>query len=166
MIGERATVTATAIGVVALLLSLAAPASATSDHDTKDPGNHKVTETDPGQTAAAEDPPSTRNDQDDVEKPAPEPPDSPDPPHARVLSAPTRPDGNTSDGGFEAGHDKCRKTKDRRLQPWCTDPGAGWLSSTTLRGVPNGDFTREMCEANRYRPSLGCEKFGLSGDQR
>src|SRR5262245_12534525 len=97
VIGERATVTAAAIGVVALLLSLAAPASATSDHDTKDPGNHKVTETEPGHTAAAEDPPSTRNDQDDVEKPAAEPPDSRDPPHARVLSAPAPAGGNISD---------------------------------------------------------------------
>jgi hypothetical protein len=62
---------------------------------------------------------------------------------------------------WEPGHDRCKKQKgNRRLLPWCTDPGAGWVGSTTLRVRPNATAPTGMCDAIGARPSPVCQKSG------
>jgi hypothetical protein len=141
-----------AVGLVVISIVLAAPAAATGRHDLTGPDSTTATESSNGEAAAAEDPsPATDDMESGAEQPAASPPVTPDLPTA------SPPDGNSSIAALDAGHDKCKNMKkDRRLLPWCTDPNSGWMSASTMRAASTGGFTREMCEANGYRPSVRC----------
>jgi hypothetical protein len=129
------TVSAAAAGLVALSLTMAAPASADGPHHGHRTGDGHTTSDTGGHGAHESDASAQRR-----EAAAPS---------ASASSTPDRP-------VFPTGHDKCRKTKHRRLLPWCADPGAGWLGETTLRGVSTGKFSRDLCLAARYQATVGC----------
>jgi hypothetical protein len=130
-----AIVTTTAIGLTAVSLVLAAPASATDLHGTDGPANHTATSAsqERDESVGGWSERSTRDGVDYVGKVATDPsvgepataaePDTADPEASEV---------------WLPGHDKCKRPKGkRRLLPWCTDPAGGWIGSTTLRAQSN-----------------------------
>jgi hypothetical protein len=135
------------IGLIAMSFVMAAPAAAD--------GRQGTDSTDQAATSASDDPAdrsesssghSEHNGADDVPSPAADP----SPPEAL---APWE----------EPGHDRCKKQKgNRRLLPWCTDSGAGWVGSTTLRVRPNAAAPPGMCDAIGFRPSPVCQRVGPS----
>ena len=113
--------TVAAIGLTALSLTLAAPAAATRPHGTDGTGNHTA-------NGATQEPIDRTEDStpqlDNADDPTADPP---------VAELPTG-----SDPGPAAGHDKVQRPKGHRgFLPWCTDPAAGWMGSTTHRAEPS-----------------------------
>jgi len=123
--------TATAIGLVAMSLVLAAPVSATDPH-----GNHgfaKQTATSASheriKSAGSSSRVSTRDGVDNAGKVATDP--SVGEPATAAQSDTTDPEASEA---WLPGHDKCKRRKGNRpFLPWCTDPAAGWIGSTTHR---------------------------------
>jgi hypothetical protein len=114
---RRWIVAAAAIGLTALSVALAAPASAHGSHDGGDIRHHHTSisavheQADGAKTST---PPSTNTQNAAVDPPASNPP---------TGSMPILP-----------GHDKCKAQKDGAPgPPWCTDPSAGWEQSTLHR---------------------------------
>jgi hypothetical protein len=140
-ITDCAIVTTTAIGLTAVSLVLAVPASATDPHGTDGPANHVATTASHkrDESVGGSSQRSRRDGVDNVGKVATDPsvgepataaePDTADPEAPEV---------------WLPGHDKCKRHKgNMRLLAWCTDPGAGWIGSTTYRAennpaIPNG----------------------------
>jgi hypothetical protein len=115
--GAARWIVAAAIGLTALSVSLAAPASAHGSHDGGDI-RHRHTSTsavheqaDGAKTSTS---PSSNTQNAALDPPASNPP---------TGSMPILP-----------GHDKCKAQKDGAPgPPWCTDPSAGWEQSTLHR---------------------------------
>lgn len=165
MVNETSFVAAAAALLVALPFVLAAPAAATAHHHTDKHGNHShgnssASEGGRGERAGAERPsrPPTHDGHNNADKLAAHPPVVPDP----TTSTPSRTTSASDTVEAFVAHNKCKRYKHRRLLPWCTDPYSGWMGSTTLRGISNGSFTREMCKDNGYRPSVGCHSVRRS----
>jgi hypothetical protein len=111
-------VAAAAIGLTALSVALAAPASAHGSHDGGDTRHHHTAtgavhqQADGAKKSTS---PSSNTQNAAVDPPASNPP---------TGSMPL----------FLAGHDKCKAQKDGAPgPPWCTDPAAGWVQSTLHR---------------------------------
>lgn len=116
-------VAAAAIGLTALSVALAAPASAHGSHDGGDTRHHHTATSAVHQQAGgakkSTSPSST------TQNAAVDPPASNLPTASMPLLLP--------------GHDKCKAQKDGAPgPPWCTDPGAGWEQSTLHRA--DGSF--------------------------
>jgi hypothetical protein len=149
-LSDCAIVTATAIGLIAVSLVLAAPASA-DPHGTDGPANHTATSgsQERNESVGGSSQRSRRDGVANVGKVATDPsvgepataaePDTADPEASEV---------------WLPGHDKCKRRKgNMRLLPWCTDPAAGWIGSTTHRAEnippnPNG-----ICDASSLHPA-------------
>jgi hypothetical protein len=113
----RRIVAAAAIGLTALSVALAAPASAHGSHDGGDIRHHHTStsavheQADGAKTSTS---PSSAAQNAALDPPASNPP---------TGSMPILP-----------GHDKCKAQKDGAPgPPWCTDPSAGWEQSTLHR---------------------------------
>jgi hypothetical protein len=141
----RSIVTVATTGLTAMAFAMAAPASADGRHGTASTDNQAATSAsheraDPSERSSGH---SGHHGADDVPSPAADP----SPPEVLGL--------------WEPGHDRCKKQKgSRRLLPWCTDPGAGWVGSTTLRLRPNAAAPSGMCDAIGFRPSPVCQRVG------
>jgi hypothetical protein len=138
-------VTVSTTGLTAMSLVMAAPASANGGHGTDGSDSQTATSASHERADLSERSPdySRHNGADDLPSPAA------DPSTSETLVP------------WEAGHDRCKKQKgNRRLLPWCTDPGAGWVGSTTLRVRPNAAAPPGMCDAIGFRPSLVCRRVG------
>ncbi len=111
-------VAAAAIGLTALSVALAAPASAHGSHDDGDIRHHLTA------TSAVEGRP-------DGAKRSPLPSSNTD------NAAVDAPAGNPPTGSMpevRPGHDKCKALKGGLPgPPWCNDPSAGWMQSTLYR---------------------------------
>jgi hypothetical protein len=153
-IADCAIVTTTAIGLTAVSLVLAAPASATDPHGTDGPANHTATSAsqERDESVGGSSQRSRRDGVDNVGKVAIDPsigepasaaePDTADPEASEV---------------WLPGHDKCKRRKgNRRLLPWCTDPGAGWIGSTTHRAENIPATPHGICDASSLHPASRC----------
>lgn len=135
--------TVAAIGLTALSVVLAARAAAAGPHGTEGTGNHTATGAtqEPADGAEGSTPQS-----DNTEDPAADPP---------AGELPTGPD-----PGPAAGHDKCKRPKGLRgFPPWCTDPAAGWMGSTTHRAqasYPSTPSAKGICDAGSLHPWSRC----------
>jgi len=57
------------------------------------------------------------------------------------------------------GHDKCKRRRGLRSLPlWCTDPGAGWMDSTTYRAQNDPGNPVGICDAISLHPASGCRR--------
>jgi hypothetical protein len=140
-IANCAIVTATAIALIALSLVLAAPASARHAHGTDGPAKHTA-------TSAGSSHPSRNDSVDDVAKVATNP---------SAGEPATAAESDTVDPGASEmwlpGHDKCKRRKGLRSLPlWCTDRGAGWISSTTYRTQNDPAITTGIRDASSLPP--------------
>jgi hypothetical protein len=153
-ITDCAIVTAIAIGLTTVSLVLAAPASATDPHGNDGPANQTATSAsqERDESVGGSSQGSRRDGVDNVGKVATDPsvgepataaePDTADPEASEV---------------WLPGHDKCKRRKgNMRLLPWCTDPAAGWIGSTTHRAEnippnPNG-----ICDASSSLHPASC----------
>jgi hypothetical protein len=111
-------VAAAAIGLTALSVAFAAPASAHGSHDGGDTRHHHTAATSAvhGQADGAK---KTRSPSSTTRTAAVDPPASPPTASMPLLLA---------------GHDKCKAQKAGAPgPPWCTDPAAGWAQSTLHR---------------------------------
>jgi hypothetical protein len=110
-------VAAAAIGLTALSVVLAAPASAHGSHDGGDIRHHFTA------TSVQEQPDGAGR--------------SPLPSSNSYNAAVDAPAGNPPTGSMpevRPGHDKCKALKGGLPgPPWCTDPSAGWMQSTLYR---------------------------------
>jgi hypothetical protein len=156
-IADCAIVTTTAIGLTAVSLVLAAPASVTDPHGTNDPANQPATSAiqERDQSVGSSSQRSRRDGVDNVGKVATD----------RSVGEPAtaaEPDTANPEASepWLPGHDKCTRRRGLRLLPlWCIDPAAGWIASTTHRaennpGNPNGicDASSSLHPASRCRP--------------
>ena len=153
-IADCAIVTTTAIGLTAVSLVLAAPASATAPHGTNGPGDHTATSAsqERDESVGGSSQRSRRDGVDNVGKVALDP---------SVGEPATAADHTADPEASEAwlpGHDKCkrRKAPNRPFLPWCTDPAAGWLGSTTHRAENNPGNPIGICDASRLHPASRC----------
>jgi hypothetical protein len=132
-IADCAIVTTTAIGLTAVSLVLAAPASATDPHGTNDPANHTATSAsqERDQSVGGSLQRWRRDGVDNVGKVTTD----------RSVGEPAtaaEPD-TANPEAWLPGHDKCKRRRGLRSLPlWCTtDPAAGWIGSTTYRAQNN-----------------------------
>jgi hypothetical protein len=115
-------VAASAIGLTALSVALAAPASAHGSHDGGDTRHHHTSTSAVHQQADGVDRSSTSA-ASETHNAAVDPPVSNQPTGSMPLLPPGLP-----------GHDKCKAQRDGVPgPPWCTDPSAGWVQSTLHR---------------------------------
>jgi hypothetical protein len=115
-------VAAAAIGLTALSVALASPASARGSHDGGDTRHHHTSTSAVHQQADGVDR-SSRSASSDTRNAAVDPPASNPPTGSMPLLLPGLP-----------GHDKCKAQRDGMPgPPWCTDPSAGWVQSTLHR---------------------------------
>jgi hypothetical protein len=127
-IADCAIVTTTAIGLTAVSLVLAAPASATDPHGTNDPANQPATSASQERDQSVGGSSQRLGDDgvDNVGKVATD--RSVDDPATAAEPDTANPE------AWLPGHDKCKRRRGLRSLPlWCTDPAAGWLGSTTYR---------------------------------
>jgi hypothetical protein len=154
-IADCAIVTTTAIGLTAVSLVLAAPASATNPHGTHGPANHTAMSASQERDESAGDSsqPSRRDDVDNVGKVATDP--SVGEPATAAEPDTANPEASEV---WLPGHDKCKRPKapKRPLLPWCTDPAAGWIESTTHRAENNPANPTGICDASSLHPASRC----------
>jgi hypothetical protein len=152
-IADCAIVTATAIGLTAVSLVLAAPASADPNGD-DGPANHTATsasqERDQSVGGSSQrlggdgvaDVGKVATDSSVGEPATAAEPDTADP-EASEVSLP--------------GHDKCKRRRGLRSLPlWCTDPAADWIGSTTYRAQNDPGNPIGICDASSLHPASRC----------
>jgi hypothetical protein len=152
-ITDCAIVTAMAIGLIAVSLVLAAPASA-DPQGTDGPANHTATSAsqERDESVGGSSQQSRRDGVADVGKVATDSsvgdpvtaaePDTADP-EASEVSLP--------------GHDKCKRRRGLRSLPlWCTDPAAGWIGSTTYRAQDDPGNPIGICDISSLHPASRC----------
>jgi hypothetical protein len=141
---RRWIVAAVTIGLTALSLTLAAPASAHGSHDGVHGGHHHSATASAhpqGGSATGSTPPSGSTQNAAVDPPA----------SAPVAGAMPQ---------VLPGHDKCKAAKGGALPgpPWCTDPSAGWEQSTLHRtdaSFPTLPGAEAAAETGRAAASRG-----------
>jgi hypothetical protein len=145
-ITDCAIVTTIAIGLTAVSLVLATPASATHHHGTDGRASHTATTAsqDRDQSVGGSSQRSIRDGVDNVGKVAT---------HPSVGEPTTAAEPDTANPEASAawlpGHDKCKRRRGLRLLPlWCTDPAAGWIGSTTYRTQNNPGNPIGICDAS------------------
>jgi hypothetical protein len=148
-----AIVTATAIGLIVVSLVLAAPASARDRDGNDGPANHPSSSASQkrDESVGGSSQGSSRDGVANVGRAATDPSVG-EPATAPVGKPATAAEPDAADPEapevWLPGHDKCKRRKGNMpLLPWCTDPAAGWIGSTTHRAEnippnPNG-----ICDA-------------------
>jgi len=158
-IADYAVITTTAIVLTALSLVFGTPAAAKGHHGTHGPAHHPATSAISKHDESVDD--SThrwpRDGVDNAGKVATDP---------AVNEPATAADSGTV--SLEAselwlpGHDKCKRRRGLRSLPlWCTDPGAGWMDSTTYRAQNDPGNPVGICDANSLHPASGCRRAPL-----
>ncbi len=149
-----AIVTSIAIGLAAVSLLLAAPASATHRHGTH--GRAIPTATSASQerhqSVGGSSQRPRRDGVHNVGKVATE---------TSVGEPATAAEPDTANPEASAewlpGRDKCKRRRGLRLlPPWCTDPAAGWIGSTTYRAQNNPGNPIGICDASSLHPASRC----------
>lgn len=134
-IADCAIVTTTAIGLTAVSLVLAAPASATDPHGTNGPANQAAASAiqERDESVGGSSQRWRRDGVDNVGKVATDP--SVGEPATAAEPDTANPEASEV---WLPGHDKCKRRRGLRSLPlWCTDPAAGWIGSTTYRAQNN-----------------------------
>ena len=149
-IGDPAIVTTTAIGLIALPLVVAAPASATDSHGTHRRAKHVAISAvrEPNERAGGSSELSRHDGVDNVGK-VPAGPSVGEPTTVAERDI-------VNPGASEIwlpGHDKCKRRRGLRSLPlWCTDPAAGWIGSPTSRAQNNPANPIGICDAGSLHP--------------
>ena len=149
-----AIVTTIAIGLTAVSLVLAAPASATHRHGTDGRAIHTATSAsqDRDQSVGGSSQRRRRDRGDNVGKVATDPSIG-EPATAAKLNI-ANPEASAV---WLPGRDKCKRRRGLRLLPlWCTDPAAGWIGSTTYRAQNDPGNPIGICDISSLRPALRC----------
>jgi hypothetical protein len=153
-ITDCAIVTTTAIGLTALSLVLAAPASATDPHGTDGPANQTATSAsqERDESFGGSSQRSRRDGVDNVGTVAIDPSVG----EPATAAEPDTADPEASEAWLP-GHDKCKRRRGNRQLPlWCTDPAAGWIGSTTHRAENNPANPNGICDASSLHPASHC----------
>jgi hypothetical protein len=150
-IADCAIVTTTAIVLTAVSLVLAAPASATDPHGTDGPANQTATSAiqERDESVGGSSQGSRRDGVVNVGKVATDP---------SVGEPATAAEPDTANPeAWLPGHDKCKRRRGLRSLPlWCTDPGAGWIGSTTYRAQNIPATPHGICDASSLHPASRC----------
>jgi hypothetical protein len=153
-IADCAIVTTTSIGLTAVSLVLAAPASATDPHGTNGPANQPATSAsqERDQSVGGSSQQTRRDGVDNVGKVATD--RSVDEP--ATAAEPDTADPEASEAWLP-GHDKCKRRRGLRSLPlWCTDPAAGWIGSTTYRAQNDPGNPIGICDTSSLHPASRC----------
>jgi len=153
-IADCAIVTTTAIGLTAVSLVLAAPASVTDPHGTDGPANQPATSAsqERDESVGGSSQRSRRDGVDNVGKVATD--RSVDDPATAAEPDTANPEASAV---WLPGRDKCKRRRGLRLLPlWCTDPAAGWIGSTTYRAQNDPGNPIGICDASSLHPASRC----------
>ena len=143
-----------AIGLTAVSLVLAAPASATHRHGSDGRAIHTATSAsqERAQSVGGSSQRRRRDRGDNVGKVATDPSIG-EPATAAKLNI-ANPEASAV---WLPGRDKCKRRRGLRLLPlWCTDPAAGWIGSTTYRAQNDPGNPIGICDISSLRPALRC----------
>ena len=149
-----AIVTATAIGLTAVSLVLAAPASGTDPDVNDGPATQTAASAsqERDESVGASSQQTRRDGVDNVGKVATD----------RSVGEPaTAAEPDTADPeaseAWLPGHDKCKRRRGLRSLPlWCTDPAAGWIGSTTYRAQNDPGNPIGICDISSLHPASRC----------
>jgi hypothetical protein len=144
----------TAIGLTAVSLVLAAPASAKDRPGTDGPVNQTATSAsqEPDESVGDSSQRSARDGVDTVGMVAIGP--SAVEPATAVEPDTAEPEAPEV---WLPGHDKCKRREgNMRLLPWCTDPAAGWVGSTTHRAENIPANRNGICDTSSLYPASRC----------
>jgi hypothetical protein len=155
-----AIVTATAIGLTAVSLALAAPASATDPHGNDGPANQTATSASQQQdeSVGGSSQGSRRDSVDNVGPVATDPSVG----EPATAAEPDTADPEASEAWLP-GHDKCKRRKGNMpFLSWCTDPAAGWIGSITHRAENNPPNPNGICDTSSLHPASRCRPVGTA----